>query len=55
MILWLLLMAILVIDRGGVWYAAGAGVALYYVYRISSTHVRRLRTRHGNDSDPSVS
>ncbi len=54
MVLWLLLLAVLAVDRGGVWLAAGA-VALYYVYRVSSTQAQKLRTRRGNDSDPSAS
>ena len=55
MVLWFILLAVLAVDRGGVWFAAGAGVALYYVYRVSSTQVQKLRTRRGNDSDPSAS
>ena len=55
MVLAYLLLAVLVVERGGVWIAAGVGVALYYIYRVSSMQVQKLRSRRGNDSDPAAS
>jgi hypothetical protein len=54
LVLWLLLLAAMAVDSGRVWLAGGA-VALYFVYRVSSKQVQKLRTRRGNDSDPSAS